>query len=67
VLERREGHVVLIIEDDGRGFDADLASRSGRLGMIGMRERAEMLGGRLLMESSPGSGTTIVVEVPHDR
>jgi signal transduction histidine kinase len=67
VLERREGHLVLIVEDDGRGFDADLASRSGRLGMIGMRERAEMLGGRLLMESSPGSGTTIVVEVPHDR
>ncbi len=67
VLEQHESHLVLIVEDDGKGFDADLASRSGRLGMIGMRERAEMLGGRLLMESSPGSGTTIVVEVPHER
>ena len=67
VLERREGHLVLIVEDDGNGLDADPAVRSERLGMIGMRERAEMLGGRLLVESSPGSGTTIVVEVPHGR
>jgi signal transduction histidine kinase len=65
VLERRDAHLILIVEDDGEGFDAEMASRPGRLGMIGMRERAVMLGGRLLVESSPGSGTTIVAEVPH--
>jgi signal transduction histidine kinase len=64
VVERRENRIVMLVEDDGRGFDLGAAPRSERLGLPGMRERAEMLGGTLLVESSPGSGTTIVVEVP---
>jgi signal transduction histidine kinase len=67
VLERRDSHLVMIVEDDGEGFDADLTLGPGHLGMVGMRERAEMLGGTLLVESSPGSGTTVVVEVPFGR
>jgi len=36
----------------------------GRLGLYGMEERASLVGGRLTVESAPGSGTTVVVEVP---
>ncbi len=64
VAERRNGQIILVVEDDGRGFDVEVANRSGRLGLLGIRERAEMFGGHLLVESSPGSGTTLVVEVP---
>jgi signal transduction histidine kinase len=68
ILERREGVVTLILEDDGRGFD--VASRlagtgdSRSLGIFGMRERATLLGGTLTIESTPGAGTTIFVEIP---
>jgi signal transduction histidine kinase len=67
LLERRDEHLVLVVEDNGRGFEADLAhqAQAGHLGLIGMQERAEMLGGTLVIESNPGSGTTIVVEVPY--
>ncbi|HEX5855567.1 MAG TPA: GAF domain-containing sensor histidine kinase, partial [Thermoanaerobaculia bacterium] len=65
VLERRDKGIILVVEDDGRGFDVAAANRSDRLGLPGIRERAEMLGGTLLLESSPGSGTTLVVEIPH--
>jgi signal transduction histidine kinase len=64
VLERRDDRVLAIIEDDGIGFDPDEVVRRDRLGLFGMRERAEMLGGNLTIESSPGIGTTVFVEVP---
>ncbi len=64
VVERRERQILMVVEDDGGGFDVEAANRSGRLGLSGIRERAEMLGGTLLVESSPGSGTILVVEVP---
>lgn len=64
ILERREGKVLVVVEDDGIGFDPVLARHSGRLGLLGMRERAEMLGGSLIVESSEGKGTTVVAEVP---
>jgi signal transduction histidine kinase len=52
-----------VIEDDGRGFESDENSRAG-LGLVGMRERMALIGGRLAVESAPGGGTTIVAEVP---
>jgi signal transduction histidine kinase len=67
LLERREGRIVVVVEDDGVGFDPIMAFHSGRLGLLGMRERAEMLGGTLTVESSEGKGTTIVAEVPDDN
>lgn len=64
MLERRNGRVRAIIEDDGKGFDYETAVASGRLGLYGMKERAELLGGTLTVESSPNQGTSIFVEVP---
>jgi signal transduction histidine kinase len=55
------------IKDDGRSFDVDHvldSRRNKRLGLIGMRERVEMVGGRFQVESSPGQGTTISATLP---
>jgi signal transduction histidine kinase len=62
-LTRMEGSVTAVVEDDGQGFDPDEAP-SGGFGLIGMRERLALLGGRLRIESSPGAGTTIAADVP---
>jgi len=66
LLERRGEQMVTIIEDNGVGFEPEAAG-SGRLGLLGMRERAEMMGGSLVVESTLGSNTTIYVEVPYDN
>lgn len=63
-LEQRNGRVRVIIEDDGQGFDPQKLVKSERLGLYGMRERAELLDGTLLIESEQGQGTTIIVEAP---
>jgi len=65
LVERRDGHLLALVEDDGVGFDLEQAAASGRLGLAGMRERAEMLGGSLTVETAPGAGTTVVLEVPY--
>jgi PAS domain S-box-containing protein len=65
LLERRDNQMITIIEDNGVGFDSEAAG-SGRLGLLGMRERAEMMGGSLVIESTLGANTTIYVEVPYD-
>ena len=62
VLQRKPGRVTAVIEDDGRGFSTD-EERDGGLGLVGMRERVALVGGRVEIESS-SAGTTIVVEVP---
>lgn len=54
---------ILIIEDDGCGFDPAVSQAHGGLGLVGMRERAIMLGGNLQIESVPGEATTIRVTV----
>ncbi|GHA18177.1 hypothetical protein GCM10010389_65330 [Streptomyces echinoruber] len=64
-LERRGGKAVLRVADDGRGFDPRSVRRAGRhLGLVSMRDRANGVGGRLTVESAPGKGTTIEMEVP---
>jgi len=65
ILERRGDRLVLIIEDNGVGFNLDAAVPGERLGLVSMKERAEMLGGELEVESEIGRGTTILVEVPY--
>jgi signal transduction histidine kinase len=63
LLVRRSGSAMVVIEDDGQGFDpAEL--REDGMGIMGMRERVELHEGRLTVESTPGSGATLVAEVP---
>ncbi|MES1205559.1 MAG: PAS domain S-box protein [Pseudomonadota bacterium] len=65
VLIHRNPNVVrLVVEDDGRGFDVAAAQSDTQLGLVGMRERAHLVGGAMTVESSPGRGTTICVTVP---
>jgi signal transduction histidine kinase len=62
VLAQSSGTVAAVIEDDGRGFVPDTGADG--LGLVGMRERLALLGGKLKIESSADAGTTIVAEVP---
>jgi signal transduction histidine kinase len=68
LLEARAGMVTVIVEDDGCGFEVDGrmqgAAAQRWLGLHGMRERAELLGGKLTIESAPGAGTTVYAQVP---
>ena len=64
-LERHADHVSLIIEDDGVGFDpSNAAMLTGGVGLIGMRERAALIGADLQIESTAGGGTTVFFRVP---
>ena len=58
--------VTLEIMDDGLGFKPDEAVEGGGLGLDGIIERAEILRGQLTIDSSPGRGTTIRIEVPNE-
>jgi signal transduction histidine kinase len=64
VVGRKDGAVSVVVEDDGVGFEPARTREEG-LGLIGMRERVALLGGRLTIESRPGAGTTFVAEVPN--
>ena len=67
VIETRENEstVELSVRDDGDGFDP--ASRTAGFGLLGMRERAELLHGAVHIESSPGEGTTVSASFPVQR
>ncbi|HNT76422.1 MAG TPA: sensor histidine kinase [Anaerolineae bacterium] len=62
-LERAAERVVLTVQDDGQGFDPATADTANHLGLRGMRERAEMVGGILAVESHPGQGTTVRLSI----
>ncbi len=62
LLTHRDGSVAVVVEDDGSGFDTDATSDG--LGLVGMRERVGLVGGRLRIESEAGKGATLVAEVP---
>jgi len=57
------GHTTLTIEDDGIGFDPNSSQRTGHFGLVGMRERAELAGGKLTIESVKGKGTKVVLTI----
>jgi signal transduction histidine kinase len=63
VVTQKAHSVGAVIEDDGRGFDPEQGVDGG-IGLIGMRERVALLDGSVTIESAPGKGTTLVVEVP---
>lgn len=68
VLERRTDSIIAIVEDNGQGFKVDQmldsTMRDRSLGLYGMHERAGLVGALLTIESTPGSGTSVFVEVP---
>jgi signal transduction histidine kinase len=67
-LASRDAQISLRVEDDGHGFDPEEAvTRSRRLGLTSMRERAEPLGGTLAIDSEAGRGTAVEVEVKLGR
>jgi signal transduction histidine kinase len=60
LLAGDDGSVVLVVEDDGVGFDLSDAERDGRgLGLAGMQERASLVGATVQIESTPGKGTSV--------
>jgi signal transduction histidine kinase len=61
VVSHHGGRIRVVVEDDGRGFDP--ATPTGRLGLRGIRERVELLGGGLRIESAPGAGAAVIVDV----
>ncbi|MCB0254280.1 MAG: GAF domain-containing sensor histidine kinase [Anaerolineae bacterium] len=62
-LTTTPGEVRLLVADDGAGFDTNEVS-DGRLGLVGLNERARLLHGQLRLETSPGAGTAVEVVVP---
>jgi signal transduction histidine kinase len=70
LLERRPGYLSLIVEDDGRGFAAqqviEAPAGPGKLGLLGMQDRVELIGGTLTIESTPATGTTVFARLPLD-
>lgn len=63
-LAQRNGSVVMTVADKGRGFDMTQHDRARGLGLVSMAERARYAGGRVDIESQPGAGTVVRVEVP---
>ena len=66
-LQKLKGAVRMTITDNGKGFHAEgvvRAKKSNRLGLLGMRERLEIVGGNFTITSAPGKGTTVLAQVP---
>lgn len=69
-LQKLPSAIQLAIKDDGQGFEVEkvlFAKRYKRLGLLGMRERVEMVGGSFVLDSAPGKGTTIHAKIPLQR
>ncbi|MGD9049653.1 MAG: ATPase, partial [Anaerolineae bacterium] len=68
IMEMSDSAIQLMIQDDGIGFKpptlADHPAAATKLGLIGMHERARLLSGTLLIDSAPGHGTKVIVNVP---
>jgi len=63
-LEARNGGVELAIADNGVGFDPQVAARGGGAGLTNIRQRADQAGGSLVLTSTPGEGTQVIVRIP---
>lgn len=64
ILRRSEEHVELVVNDNGRGFKTGRSSTGSGLGLASMEERVRLAGGRLVVKSEPGRGTSIEVRIP---
>ncbi|MGF6645488.1 MULTISPECIES: hybrid sensor histidine kinase/response regulator [Paraburkholderia] len=66
-LTRSANGLDLHVSDDGCGFDQDAARKGDSYGVLGMRERARLIGASLLIDSSPGTGTSVSIHIPLDE
>lgn len=66
-LRRTRSEIALRIRDDGRGFDMASPRKAASFGLVGLRERVYLVGGRMHIESAPGAGTTIELTIPLQR
>ncbi|MDX1616494.1 MAG: ATP-binding protein, partial [Candidatus Promineifilaceae bacterium] len=68
-LKHEDERIELVITDDGQGFEqgSDAMPSESGLGLTGMLERAEMLGGVLHIDSQPGKGTRIIADIPYQH
>ncbi len=63
-IDEEEGHLVMSVHDNGRGISEDEMASTRSLGLVGMRERAMLIGGELTLHGAPGKGTTVTLRVP---
>jgi signal transduction histidine kinase len=67
-VEFKEGFVIAVAQDDGKGFDTSDVElnydKRGSLGLTNMRERATLVGGKVTIESKPGKGTRVMIRIP---
>jgi signal transduction histidine kinase len=66
-LAEEAGHLVLTVKDNGRGISEEEIANTRSIGLVGMRERAMLIGGEITLQGSPGKGTTMTLRVPLDR
>lgn len=69
-LSREDDELAIVVTDDGRGFDASMVGTGATelgMGLASIRERVELLGGEMSVESSPGAGTRVTVRAPIER
>jgi signal transduction histidine kinase len=67
MLEHRYDELLVIVEDNGLGFDPEVTlttKEGGGLGLVGIQERASLIGGKVKIESEPGSGATVAIRIP---
>jgi len=66
-LEQSNGQLILTVEDNGKGFEKEKIGSKRTLGILGMRERCQMMGGNYEIRSAPGKGTAVVAAVPYNK
>ena len=66
-LAKEDGELTLEVHDNGKGVPEDILASGKSLGILGMRERAMLLGGDLTISGPPGNGTTVAVRIPEAR
>jgi len=67
VLREELGHLIMEVKDNGRGISPDEISNTKSIGLLGMRERAALLGGELIIVGQAGEGTAVTVKIPLNR
>lgn len=67
LLSKEDGYLKLHIHDNGVGYDVNEATKKGRLGLLGMKERVLMMNGKIELTSKPGSGSSISILAPLER